>query len=143
MNTQQTPTTTRRPSGAFHVAKILTLVLENGIAHATRQTKPHSIETLNMLRNQLLRDPFFDPDHRTAELAYRTHPESVSFMDMVVLLARLTRVLLRREPLGEEQLSERIAVRNECLDLPFFNRQRANPERLFGEGDIEHEGCFV
>lgn len=56
-------------------------------------------------------------------------------MDLQVLLARLVRVLMRverqarqarqggvRVPETEEEMVERIVVRNACLDEPFFQR---------------------
>ena len=51
------------------------------------------------------------------------------FADMVVLMAKVIRVLMFRMPLTEQQMRERIAVRREALSEPFFDRGR---ETAFG-----------
>ena len=65
-------------------------------------------------------------------------------MDLVVLLARLMRVLMRRPTaLGEAELAERIEVRNACLDQPFFQRWVESSTRPFSDEGDEDEGCKV
>lgn len=67
------------------------------------------------------------------------------FTEVVVLLARLVRVLIRggtAVALDENELRERIEVRNACLDQTFF--QRGAVGRPFGDGEGEvfvDEGC--
>ncbi|KAK3709715.1 hypothetical protein LTR37_010742 [Vermiconidia calcicola] len=118
------------------------MVLENGTALAQRRPGRHTVAALNELRTPLLQDPFFDEDYKTEELAHRTRPSKIMFMDLVVLLAKLMRVLMRRNPLTEDDLAERIVVRNECLDQPFFDRLRVNNARPFVDEEFEDEGCF-
>ena len=93
-------------------------------------------------RAALLQDPFFDPQHKPYELVERTERDEMHFSDMVVLLGRLMKVLMREETgeaLTSEELVERIRVRNECLDQPFFDRRCSmNDGRVFGrEGEYE------
>lgn len=71
-------------------------------------------------------------------------------MDLVVLVARLMRVLMRREPLTtEEERREMVEVRNACLDERFFDRSqdggwgREGPFAGHGEGEGEDEACFT
>ena len=137
-------------TGAIHqqnrsllVAKILAMCLQNGVALALRQPRPFAIVLVNVLRSRLLRDPFFDEEHRPEELTVRTRPSRILFMDITVLLARLMRVLMRQNPLDEEATRERIAVRNECLDQPFFQRERVNSLRPFTDDDFEDEAAVV
>ena len=141
---QQTQTPSPRQPSPLVVARILTMVLENGTALAMHRTRPHSIAALNELRAQLLQDPFFDMDYQPDELAPRTRPGRILFMNIVVMMAKLLRVLMRQAPLTEEELAERISVRNECLDQPFFDRSRASSARPFvDDDDFEDEGCVA
>ena len=141
---QQTQTSNPQQPSPLLVARVLTMVLENGIALAMRRTRPHSIAALNGIRTQLLQDSFFDEAYRTDELAPRTRPSRILFMDLVVLMAKLQRVLMRQAPLTEDEMAERINVRNECLIQPFFDRRRANSARPFvDDDDFEDEGVFV
>lgn len=120
------------------------MVLENGVALALRQPRPHSIPSLNTLRSQLLQDPFFDELHLPEELTGSLRSRGILFMDVVVLMARLLRVLMRRPPLTEEERAERISVRNECMNQPFFNRQLIHSNRPFVDEDGDQdEGCYV
>lgn len=65
-------------------------------------------------------------------------------MDLVVLLAKLMRVLMRNDDsLSEGELAERIAVRNACLDQPFFQRWTGSSARPFSDEVVEDEGCEV
>ena len=50
---------------------------------------------------------------------------------------------MRQDPLDEEALAERINVRNECLDQPFFHRARVNSDRPFADEESEDEGVSV
>jgi hypothetical protein len=131
------------------------MILQNAFAHALRQPKPHSVPNLNALRTALLRDEFFNGDHQTTELRPRNRGGRILFTDLVVLLARLLKVLILRGPNGEgrtsypaEELRERIEVRNLCLDQPFFDRERRDGGGPFGgdsdeEGEVGDEGCVV
>lgn len=124
------------------------MIIENAISHYRRQPQPrrHSLGSLNALRAHLLQDPFFDPQYRTEELAVRARPATIIFSDMVVLMAKLMRVLMRErstDPLNEEELAERIDVRNACLDQPFFDRARINSDRPFGPSPVDDEACCV
>lgn len=127
------------------VARILTLVLQNGIALVQHQPRPHSVAALNALRAALLQHtPFFDPAHDAAELGPRTRRSAISFADLVVLLARLMRVLMKQGGLTEGEARERAEVRRECLDLPFFDREGLGSARPFGDEDgFRDEGCVV
>lgn len=141
---QQTQITTYRQPSPILAARILTMVLQNGSAVAMRRQRPHGVTAVNAVRSQLLQDPFFDEDYRPDELAQRTRPSRVMFLDLVVLMAKLMRVLMRPLPLTEEQLAERITVRNECLNQPFFDRARINNERPFvDDDDFDDEACSV
>ena len=141
---QQTQVTTYRQPSPILTARILTMVLQNGLATAMHIPRPHSVAALNRVRSQLLQDPFFDEDYRPDELAYRTRPGSISFMSIVVMMARLMRVLNRHTPLTEDELAERINVRNDCLNQPFFDRARVDSARPFvDDEDFEDEGCVI
>ena len=96
-----------------------------------------------MLRSQLLEDPFFDDLHRPEELRPRLRSSRILFMDIVVLLARLLRVLMRQGPLTDIERDERINVRNGCMNQPFFQRRLINSARPFVDEDFEDEGCVV
>ena len=129
---------------ALLVARILSMLMQNGTAIAMRQSRPYSVFALNTLRSQLLQDSLFDELHRPEELSGRIRSRSILFMDVVVLMARLLRVLTRRAPLTEEEQNERVIVRNECMDQPFFDRRLMNSNRPFVDEDFdEDEGCFV
>lgn len=145
-----TTTSSRRQLPQLLTAKILTLILQNGLALATHQPRPHTVHTLNALRADLiLHSPFFDPTHQPSELRPRTRRSQISFTDLVVLMARLMRVLVRAPGPGgstEAEERERVEVRRECFDLPFFDRGMEGSERPFGEGMGEgevDEGCVV
>lgn len=136
------------PSSPANVLKIMVMTTENFIASCRHQpTRPYSLTTLNAVRTQLLQDPFFDPCHRVDEIARRSKPsENIKFTDMLVLFSRLMRVLMRDQSanrLSEEELIERIDVRNACLDETFFDRGRVNPSRPFNHDQNIDEGCFV
>lgn len=120
----------------------------------TRTTSPVNLKpTIIHLRKNLLEDAFFDPDQQAEELAVPTRPSAIEFSDLLVLLARLYRVLVRdieRKRLGlelnENERLEKMHVRNECLNQPFFDRERVVDlsTRLFSDGaEIEDEGCFA
>ena len=134
------------PPPQLLVVQILTMVLENGTALVLQRPRPHSIHHLNALRAPLiLLSPFFDPLHRTHELRARTRPARISFPDLIVLLARLVRVLakLGREDAPDERM-ERVWVRNTCLDLPFFDPRNLRSARPFEHSsDFMDEGCFL
>lgn len=132
-----------QPSSSLIVAKILQMVLENSIAAISRRQRPHSVQALNVLRTQLLRDDFFDPNHNPTELRVRRSASTILFMDLAVLLARMMRVLMRRGPLHEDDVTERVAVRNEALDQPFFDRSTAGDGHPFTRQEPEDEGCFM
>lgn len=132
-----------QPSSSLLVAKILQIVLENSIAAASGRQRPHSVQALNALRTQLLQDDFFDPNHDPAELRFRRSASTILFKDLAVLLARLMRVLMRSGPLHDEGVHERIAVRNEALDQPFFDRNTAGDAHPFTRQEPEDEGCSV
>lgn len=122
------------------------MILENGTAIGMRRPRPHTVDALNFLRSQLLQDPFFDEEHKPEELGMRmrTRPARPLFMDVVVLMARLMRVLMQRAPLSEDELAERIKVRNDCLDQAFFDRTREQPRRPFVyDSEDDDEGCCV
>lgn len=119
------------------------MVLENSIAAAGRRQRPHSVQALNALRAQLLQDDFFDPNHDPVELRLRRSANTILFVDLAVLLARIMRVLMRRGPLHEDEIHERIAVRNEALDQPFFDRSTAGSVHPFTRQEPEDEGCSV
>lgn len=139
----------RRQLPQILVAKILTMILQNATALVTHQPRSHNIAQLNILRSELvLYSPFFDPTHKPEELRLRTRRAQISFTDIVVLMARLMKVLISRgmEEEGDEQRRERMEVRNECLDLPFFQRSEVESARPFGDGDqegFEDEGCVI
>lgn len=118
------------------------MVLDNAIAAANSHQRPHAMPHLNILRKLLLKDAFFDPSHKPEELRLRMRPSRILFMDLVVLLSRVLRVLMRREPLTEEAKRERIAVRNEALDQPFFDRMLLT-NTPFARDEEEDEGCSV
>lgn len=61
-------------------------------------------------------------------------------MDVVVLMARLVRVFMRHDPLTLDEVRERVEIRNECLDQPFFDRGRVNEPRPFVDDNAEDEG---
>lgn len=137
-------TTTTRPQPYLLVASILQMVLRNGIAAAINRPKPCSVASLNILRTQLLQEePFFDPNHKLEELTPRTRPSRILFVDIVVLLTRLMRVLMRQGVLSDEQKAERVAVRNAVLDQPFFDRERPASQNPFAEEPFEDEACFA
>ena len=139
-------TSIRRQPSPLLVARILTMVLDNGTALATRRPRPHSVGSLNILRSQLLEDPFFDNLHRPEELRPRLRTSRILFMNIVVLMARLLRVLMRQGPLTDTERAERIDVRNECMNQPFFHRRLINSARPFVDEDFEDfedEGCVV
>ena len=98
---------------------------------------------MSNIRTQLLDDPFFDRSHQPEELHFRTRPSRILLMDFVLLLAMLFRVLIRQGPLTDKEKAERIAVRNEALDQPFFDRERTASRNPFADGAFEDEGCFV
>lgn len=142
------PHPTEPPS--LTTARLLQLLLTNGLSTATHLPRPYTLAHLTTLRTQLLRAPFFDPLHRPSELRPRIRPQRILFMDLVVLVARLLRVMMRREPLGTAaEREERVEVRNGCFDEPFFDRSVEGgwgPEGPFGgagEGVGEDEGCFI
>lgn len=140
---QQSQSAALRPPSAVLLAKILSMVLENGVAIAMRQERPHSVFALNRLRTQLLQDSFFDENHCPEELNDRLRTSGILFMDVVVLMARLLRVLMRQAPLTDEQRDERITIRNDCMNQPFFDRNLINTNRPFAHQEIgEDEGCF-
>lgn len=125
-------------------AKILTMILENGIAIATHQLRPHDTLALNALRRDLLLHcEFFNAAHQPEELGPRTRRSQVSFADIVVLTARLMRVLMKNGALTEAEERERVAVRNECFDQPFFDRGLVGSARPFvddgEEGFVDEE----
>ncbi len=77
-------------------------------------------------------------------------------MDLVVLLGKLVRVLMREGPraqggsrgvrseLRAGEMEERVEVRNACLDQPFFQRWVAGSGRPFGGAEEEvDEGVEV
>lgn len=140
---QQPQTPIQRHPSSLLVARILTMVLENGASLAMRRARPHCVAALNALRAQLLQDPFFDDLHQPEELGLRLRTSRILFMDLVVLLAKLLRVLMRIPPLTEDEMAERVKVRNDCLNQPFFNRTLAYSARPFVDDDFDDEGCFV
>ena len=141
---QSTP---RRRTPQVLVAKMLTMILQNGTALALQRPRLHSVAALNALRTELLlHTPFFDPLHQPAELGPRTRRPPVSFMDIAVLMARLMRVLMKQQQgaLTEAERRERVEVRNECLDQPFFDRALVGSARPFGDEEgFMDEGCVV
>ena len=141
---QQSSTDNTEHTSRFLTAKILHMCLENGIALGERRPRPHSVSALNTLRYQLLRDPFFDLTHRPEEFEFRLRMNGILFMDVILLMARLLRVLARQAPLTENEMAERIQVRTECLSQPFFDRRLVNSTRPFADEDSDgDEGCFV
>lgn len=132
-----------QPSSSLLVARILQMVLENSIAATSRRQRPHSVQALNALRAQLLEDDFFDPSHDSAELRFRRSASTILFTDLTVLLARIMRVLMRRGPLHEEEVHERVTVRNEALDQPFLDRNTAGDGHPFTRQEPEDEGCSL
>lgn len=139
------PAPRRRHLPQVLVAKILTLVLQNGVAMAQHQPRPRSVAALNALRTELLlHSPFFDPEHHAAELEPRTRRSAISFTDLVVLLARLMRVLMKQGELTAGEGRERLEVRRECLDLPFFDRGLVGSETPFADDEgFTDEACVV
>ena len=108
---------------------ILQMVLRNGIANAVHTpTRPCTSTDLNKFRTVLLRDPFFDPRIQAEELSSHLQPNenSMLFADLVVLMARIIRVLMFHAPLTETQMRERVAVRKDALSEPFFDREKAS-----------------
>jgi hypothetical protein len=142
---QQTQLATIRQRSPLLVARIMSMLMQNGIAMAMSQTRPHSVFALNTLRSQLLQDPFFDELHNPEELSGRLRSSSILFVDVVVLMARLLRVLIRQAPMKDEEENERVNVRNECMEQPFFDRRLINSNRPFSDEDFddEDEACFV
>lgn len=131
----------RPESTAVLLAKILDMVVQNGIAVALRQERQFSVHRLNELRARLLQDAFFDPQHRPEELRpFRTNPRGILWKDLVVLLSRMMRVAMRREPLSKESQEERVVVRNEALDHPFFDRSKPPSLHPFAVEEPEDEG---
>lgn len=77
-------------------------------------------------------------------------------MDVIVLMARLVRVLMKMQRQGMnggmgagEDDEERVSVRNACLDEPFFQRAWGGrppfggaPGTADGE-EVDDEGCVV
>jgi hypothetical protein len=101
-----------------------------------------------------LKHPFFDPNFMPEELRPRMRRRRLRFEDAIMLFARLVWIFRAKDEAemwmesAWEKL-ERLAVRNWCLDEPFFDRER-DPRvggrdergRLFedGEEDAEHDG---
>ena len=119
------------------------MVVRNGIARAMNKPTPCSVVSLNDWRTQLLQDTFFDRDSDPDELTAMIRPSRIMLADVVVLLATLMRVLMRRGPLSEDEQTERTAVRNEVLNQPFFDRERAPSRNPFAEDPFDDEGCFT
>ena len=142
---QQNQSAIIRQRSPLLVARIISMLMQNGIAMAMRQPRPYSVIALNTLRSQLLQDPFFDELHHPEELSGRLRSSSILFMDVVVLMGRLLRVLIRQAPLTDEEENERSDIRNECMDQPFFDRRLINSNRPFSDEDFddEDEACFV
>lgn len=148
MDTEPRPHHLSLPSSPANVLQIIVMTTENFISRCRHQpTRPHSLAALNAVRTQLLQDPCFDPCHRTDELSRRAKTsDNIKFTDMLVLFSRLMRVLMRDQSahrLGEEELIERINVRNACFNETFFDRGRINPARPFNHDEDVDEGCFV
>ncbi|KAK3109972.1 hypothetical protein LTR53_016215 [Teratosphaeriaceae sp. CCFEE 6253] len=157
------PTPPTNPATHLLLAHLLQLLLRNGIAGALRLPRPCTLATCHALRARLLRDPFFDPAHRAHELAPPPGPRlrrsKILFADLVVLMARVLRVLMLPQPppqpqqhdedvagvegLTEAQGRERVAVRQEALGQPFFDRGVRGPGNPFAEPGVEDEGCWV
>lgn len=127
------------------VAKMLTMVLQNGMALAAHETRPNTLLALTTLRRDLLLHcPFFDPEHKPDELRPRIRPSQISFTGLVVLMARLLRVMMKQGALTEEEVAERVEVRNECLDQRFFNRALVVSARPFvGDDGFVDEACVL
>lgn len=140
-----TTITRRRHLPQVLVAKLLTMILQNGTAIATQQPRPNSLAPLNALRAELLLHcPFFDPEHKPGELSPRTRRSQISFAEVVVLMARLIRVLMKQGGLSEAETRERVEVRNACLDQPFFDRELVGSARPFAREDgFVDEGCVM
>lgn len=161
----------RPPSPQILTAKILTMMLENGTALGQKRPRPYVLAQLNTLRTQLLlNSPFFDPAYRPEELQPRTLRAKIPYVEMVVLMARLIRVMVkggRREGnLGKgilaegegegmaarelkmaednEDERERVTVRNLCLGQAFFQKGEAGSARPFSSREeFNDEGCDV
>lgn len=139
------PPTPRIPSEIL-LTHILHMTLCNTIARATSLPRPFNVSLLIHRREQLLRhEPFFDRTHLPEELLPRVRPSRIPYTDMVVLLAKLIRVLTRQMagPLTEAERAERVAVRNEAMVQPFFDRERPAGRNPFLDDLVEDEGCFV
>ena len=119
------------------------MVVRNGIARAINKPVPCSVNSLNNLRTQLLQDSFFNRLVAPEELTAQTRPSRILLGDVVVLLATVMRVLMREEPLTEDEQAERVAVRNEALNQPFFDRERPASRNPFAEDPFDDEGCFM
>ncbi|EMC97829.1 hypothetical protein BAUCODRAFT_31838 [Baudoinia panamericana UAMH 10762] len=130
------------------VGGILQLLLRNSIAAALNQRRPCTLQTCINLRHALLQDPFFDRNHRPEELETRLRPPNIQLMDCVLLMARLMRVFMWEGfgALTAEQQCERLAVRNEALNQPFFDKERVVSVRgnpFVDDPAAEDEGCFT
>lgn len=132
------PTATKIPSHIY-IARISIMVLVNGTSRQSGYRGPFSARQVNALRTQLLPDPFFDRGHRPEELAPQIRPNPVHYHEIVLLLARLQRVLSRPGPLTREETAERVAARNEALNQPFFDRAQPQTDSPFTGISAEHE----
>ena len=119
------------------------MVVRNGIARAINKPVPCSVTSLIHLRTQLLQDAFFDRLTNPDELTAIVRPSRILLGDLIVLLATLMQVLMRPGPLTEEEQARRIAMRNEVLNQPFFDRDRSASENPFAEEPFDDEACFT
>ncbi|TKA65256.1 hypothetical protein B0A55_11386 [Friedmanniomyces simplex] len=157
---RQLPTQTQTPLPTHvHLANLLQLLLRNALATSLALPRPCTINHCNHLRAHLLADPFFDPTHLPHEIpSPLIRPSKILFSDLVVLMARVLRVLMRQQQqqgnvyvLGaalteeeeEEERAERGRVRWEALCQPFFERGREGGGNPFSDGGVVDEGCVL
>jgi len=134
----------RNPVPSYiYVVGIMSMLAHNGLASLMGRPRIHSAQNLGKQRTALLLDPFFDPRHRPEEIQYRGRAGPILWMDAIVLLARLMRVLMRRDPLTVAEVAERIDVRNEVLSQPFFDRRRRHSLNFWSDENLEDEGVVV